>query len=71
MATDICIRLGERVRKLRRSKGWTQTYLSEYAGFGHNYVSEIEKGKREICLRNLEILAQSLETTASELLKGL
>lgn len=71
MATDICILLGQRVKKLRQAKGWTQTYLSVHAGVGRNYISDVERGKKEIGLRNLQLLAQSLDIKLEKLLKGL
>jgi len=42
-----------------------------HAGVGRNYISDIELGKKEIGLRNLELLAESLGTTLEKLLRGL
>lgn len=71
MAADICVLLGQRIRKLRLAKGWTQTYLSVHAGVGRNYISDVELGKKEIGLRNLQLMAQSLEIPLEKLMKGL
>lgn len=71
MATDICVLVGQRIRKLRLRKGWTQTYLSVHAGVGRNYISDVELGKKEIGLRNLYLLAQSLDVTLEGLVRGL
>jgi transcriptional regulator with XRE-family HTH domain len=71
MAKDICVLIGERIKGLRMAKGWTQTYLSVHAGVGRNYISDIELGKKEIGLRNLQLLAESLETTLESLMRGL
>jgi transcriptional regulator with XRE-family HTH domain len=71
MATDICVLVGQRVRKLRLARGWTQTYLSIHAGVGRNYISDVELGKKEIGLRNLYLLAQSLGVTLEKLVHGL
>jgi transcriptional regulator with XRE-family HTH domain len=71
MATDICILLGRRIRELRLAKGWTQTYLSVHAGVGRNYISDVELGKKEIGLRNLQLLALSLEIPLEKLVRGL
>ena len=70
MATDICILLGRRIRKYRLAKGWTQTYLSVHAGVGRNYISDVELGKKEVGLRNLQVLALSLDISLDKLLKG-
>jgi len=71
MSTDICLLVGQRIRKLRLARGWTQTYLSVHAGVGRNYISDVELGKKEIGLRNLYLLAQSLGVTLEELVHGL
>lgn len=71
MANDICATVGQRIRELRQAKGWTQTYLSIHAGVGRNYISDVELGKKEIGLRNLQLLAESLDTTLEKLFRGL
>ena len=71
MAKDICALVGRRIRQLRTAKGWTQTYLSVHAGVGRNYLSDVELGKKEIGLRNLQLLALSLDVKTAELLAGL
>jgi transcriptional regulator with XRE-family HTH domain len=71
MAKDICVLVGQRIRAMRSAKGWTQTYLSVHAGVGRNYISDVELGKKEIGLRNLQLLALSLDVKTADLLKGL
>ena len=71
MAKDICVLVGQRIRELRMLKGWTQTYLSVHAGVGRNYVSDVELGRKEICLRNLHVLALSLDVSLEQIVKGL
>jgi len=71
MATDICVRLGKRIRALRKSRGWRQIDLAAHANIGKNHISELERGAREIGLRNLEAIAKALETTPDALLRGL
>ena len=71
MATDVCVLLGKRLRAARTAKGWTQTYLSVYAGVGRNYISDVELGRKEIGFRNLCLLAQTLDVPLEGLLKGL
>jgi transcriptional regulator with XRE-family HTH domain len=36
-----------------------------------NYISGIERGKRNVALRNIEAIAKALDLTISELLRGL
>jgi transcriptional regulator with XRE-family HTH domain len=71
MATDICVRLGRRIQKLRKKRGWTQVYLATHTGLGSVYISQLEHGKKEPGLRTIEILALSFEMTPAQLLRGL
>jgi transcriptional regulator with XRE-family HTH domain len=71
MARDICIALGERIRLLRQDRGWRQIDLAEEAGIHENYVSDLEQGHKEICLRMIQSVAAAFDMTPSELLKGI
>ncbi len=71
MARDICGATGERIRKLRRAKGWRQIDLAEQSGVHEVHISDLERGTREAGLRTLSKIASALGTTLSELLKGL
>ena len=71
MGTNASIRLGQRVRKLRREKNWRQIDLAEHSGVHEVHISDIERGAREVCLNNLVALARGLQTTVSELVKGI
>ena len=70
MASDICILLGLRIRELRTAKGWRQIDLAEEAGINENYISDLEIGKKEICLRTIQALAAAFDLTLAELLQG-
>ena len=69
MATDICVRLGKKVRELRRERGWRQIDLAAHAELSKTHVNELEAGKREIGLRALERLAEALEVKVSDLMR--
>ena len=71
MARDICSALGERIRDLRQSRGWRQIDLAEETGMHENYVSDLELGHKEICLRMLQTVASAFGMTAHELLDGI
>lgn len=71
MAKDICAATGERIRKLRRALNRRQIDLAEQSGVHEVYISGLERGTREPGLRTLSKIASALETTVSELLKGL
>ncbi|HTV81603.1 MAG TPA: helix-turn-helix transcriptional regulator [Acidobacteriaceae bacterium] len=70
MASEVCAALGQRIRSLRRKRGWRQLDLAEQAGINENYVSDLELGRKEACLQTLKALASAFEITLSELLKG-
>jgi len=69
MATDICVRVGRRIREIRKQRGWRQIDLAEQAGIGKNHISEVERGQRELGLMNLEAIAKSLNVTPCDLLR--
>jgi XRE family aerobic/anaerobic benzoate catabolism transcriptional regulator len=71
MASDICTALGERIRQLRVKRGWRQIDLAEQAGVHENYISDLELGHKEVCLRTLQTLAAAFEMKTADLLRGL
>jgi len=71
MPTDIRARFGLRLRKLRKKKGWTQVELADYLGLRRTYVSDLERGKRNVSLLTMEIIARGFKLSVSQLLRGL
>lgn len=69
MATDICARLGEKIKQLRRSRGWRQIDLAEHSGISKNHISELERGQREMGVLNLQAIAGALDVKPSDLLQ--
>jgi len=67
----ITVRFGRRLQALRKKRGWTQVEMAERLGIDRSYISDMERGKKNVCLPSLEIMAQGLETTISKLLRGL
>lgn len=67
----IQVRFGRRLRELRQARGLSQEALALEADLDRTYVSGIERGKRNISLRNIEVLARTLGITLSELFDGL
>ena len=59
--------VGENVRQLRISRGMTQERLAEVSGFSQQYISDLERGRRNPTVVSLFNLAQALETTPAEL----
>lgn len=59
--------VGENVRQLRISRGVTQERLAEVSGFSQQYISDLERGRRNPTVVSLFDLAQALETTPARL----
>ncbi len=71
MAEDIRIRLGRKVRKLRMQRGWTQVEMAEKLGLDRSYLADVERGKRNISVLNLELIAEGLGLSLSQLFSKL
>jgi transcriptional regulator with XRE-family HTH domain len=70
MATDICVRVGRRIRVLRTEREWTQAMLADHAELTREHLSELENGHKEIGIRALERIAQALDTTLHQFFEG-
>lgn len=68
MAEDVRVRFGKRLRALRKKHGWTQEALSHRLGLERTYLSDIENGRMNVSLINLEIIAQGFGLSLSKLL---
>ena len=45
--------------------------MAEYVSMDRSFISDLENGKKEICLRNLQVLATTFDMTVSKLLSEL
>lgn len=64
---DILAAFGQRIRTLRERKGWSQEALADKCGLDRTYVSGIERGRRNISLRNINAIAIALEISLCDL----
>lgn len=71
MPDDLLVQLGERIRKLRKRRGWTQVVMAEKIGLDRSFIADVERGKRNISILNLEIMAKGFRVTLSQLLSRL
>lgn len=65
------MQLGERVRRLREQRGWSQEGFAHEGGLGRSFAGAIERGEKDIRLSTLIKLAKALGVTLSQLLKGI
>ncbi len=70
-AVDILERFGQRVRELRRAEGMSQEAFAAKCGLDRTYVGGIERGERNVALRNIDLIAKTLKVNLSELMQGL
>ena len=68
---DILVRFGQRLRELRKKAGFSQEQFAQRCELDRTYVGGIERGERNVSLRNIEVLARALSVSMSELTKGL
>lgn len=71
MPEDLLIRLGGRIRNLRQKRGWTQVEMAEKVGIDRSFLADVERGKRNISILNLELIAKGLRVTLSQLFSRL
>ena len=60
--------LGLVIRNRRKARGWSQEDLGFESGLHRTYIGVLERGEKNISLRNLILVASTLGAKASELL---
>jgi transcriptional regulator with XRE-family HTH domain len=65
------LRFGKRIRFLRATRDITQEVLGDDCGLDQSYISGIERGKRNVSLNSIRLLALALGVTLSELFEGM
>lgn len=67
---DVLTRFGERVRSLRKSKGYSQEAFAALCELDRTYVGGIERGERNVALKNIKSIADALGVTVAHLMKA-
>jgi transcriptional regulator with XRE-family HTH domain len=70
-AADLLIRLGDRIRKLQKKRGWTQIEFAERVGLDRSFLADVERGKRNISILNLDLIEKGLKMSLSQLFSRL
>lgn len=55
-------KFGQKVKQLREEKGFSIEQLANISDVDRNYISDIEKGKRNVSLEIIEKIITGLET---------
>jgi transcriptional regulator with XRE-family HTH domain len=61
-------KFGEKVQRVRKSKGISQEDLAGKLAMHRNYIGMIERGERNPTIRTLYKIAKALKTNSSKLL---
>lgn len=62
---------GQNVRRIRRSRGYSQEELAEHTELHRTYIGSVERGERNLSLSNIVAIAQALDVPVAELFQGI
>ena len=68
MKDRILKRFGNKVKKLRKVRRWSQEELAVKAGLHRTYIGSIERSERNVSLLNIEKIAKALGVNIKNLL---
>jgi transcriptional regulator with XRE-family HTH domain len=68
LKSDILSKFGRNVRERRLSLGLSQEDFAEFADVHRTYVGMIERGEKNITLRNIEKFAKALGVSVEKLM---
>jgi transcriptional regulator with XRE-family HTH domain len=68
---NICVRVGRRIRALRKQKGFTQDELARRTEVARQTITVLEAGKQEVCLYILGRIVKALGVTLEEFFHGM
>ncbi len=66
---DISAKFGKKVKEIRLKKGLSQAGLAKILGVHPTYISGIERGARNMALKNIERVAKALGVPIEDLIK--
>lgn len=69
MKTPLRQILGLRVKEFRHASKLSQEAFADKCGFARSYMSRIERGKANLSLDAIEVIATTLEIDETELIK--
>ena len=67
MQKNILVCYGKAIRHIRQNKKISQEELADLCCLHRTYISDIELGKRNVSLENIEKIAKALNMTISEI----
>ncbi|HXN17117.1 MAG TPA: helix-turn-helix transcriptional regulator [Candidatus Binatus sp.] len=67
MPVDICIRFGRAIRRIREEQRINQEEAAERCGLHRTYYSGVERGIRNVSLKNIEKIGKGLRKSLADL----
>jgi len=64
---DVKALFGNRVRQLRKARGWSQEEFAHRVGLDRSYMGGVERGERNVSLENICLIAVALGLPPAEL----
>ncbi|MGW1444129.1 helix-turn-helix domain-containing protein [Serratia rhizosphaerae] len=65
MKNELQIKFGQRIRELRKERGWSQEEFADRCGLDRTYVSGIERGVRNPTLEVIGVISSGLNVNIS------
>lgn len=69
MQSDLLFVFGQTIRRLRLSKDISQEKFADMCSLHRTYISDVELGKRNVSLENIDKMAEALNIHISDLFK--
>jgi transcriptional regulator with XRE-family HTH domain len=66
---NIKLKIGLRIKKIRKAKGISQMELSNLANLDRTYINSIENGRRNVSIVNIEKIAKALDMSVYDFFK--
>ena len=63
----ILTKFGERLKEISRQRKMSQIELSQRSGLHRNYISDAERGRRNVSLKSIQLLAMGLDVSIKDL----
>ena len=61
MKEDVLIQFGKKIKEFRLQNKWSQEELADKSGFHRTYIGMVERGERNISLKNIEKFAETFK----------
>ena len=66
---DITIFFGKNIKKIRKDRELSQERLAELSGLHRTYIGSVERGERNITLKNAYLIARALDVNLAKCLE--